>query len=350
MHRLLLTSVLLAFAVAPSNAQSLLKVSASQRQALGIMVSAPQRAEHIPLDALPATVRVPLQDSAVITALFAGTTVAILVHEGEMVHSGQALARIQSREAMSLGADLTAARAELDIARTQASRDQELLDEGIIPASRAQAAMARRDAAAAHFQELQAARSIAPQAQGATLGTYELRTPLDGRVIERKLRLGEPVEALATAFVVAKPGHVMLEIQIPARYAAQMHPGLPVRAADGSEGIVTEVGASMDHASQTVLVRASMQSERLLPGQQTSATLLLPVLDDAWVLPSVAVAEHDGQRVVFVERSGGFEPLPVTLLAQTGDGQSVIRGPLLASDRVVVTATGALKTMLITEQ
>lgn len=350
MHRLLLASALLAFAMAPAAAQSLLKVSASQRQAMGIAVGDPQVAEHVPLDGLPATVRVPLQDSAVITALFAGTAVEILVREGEMVLSGQALARIQSREAMSLGADLTAARAELDIARSQANRDQELLDEGIIPASRTQAAIARRDAATAHFQELQAARSIAPQARGAAPGTYELRTPLDGRVIERKLRLGEPVEALATAFVVAKPGQVMLEIQIPARYAAQIHPQLPVRAADGSEGIVTEVGASMDHASQTLLVRASMQSKGLLPGQQTNATLLLPAPDGAWLLPSVAVAEHDGERIVFVERSGGFEPLTVDLLAQTGDGQSVIRGPLLASDRVVVAATGALKTMLITEQ
>lgn len=350
MHRLLLTSVLLAFAVAPSNAQSLLKVSASQRQALGIMVSAPQGAEHIPLDALPATVRVPLQDSAVVTALFAGTTVAILAREGEIVHDGQVLARIQSREAMSLSSELTAARVELDVARAQARRDQELLDEGIISTARAQASIARRDAAAAHFQQLQGARAIAPQAKGEAPGTYELRAPLDGRVIVRKLRPGEPVEALATAFVVAKPGHVMLEIQVPARYAAQMHPGLPVRAADGSTGILNEVGAAMDHASQTVLVRASMQSERLLPGQQTSATLLLPVLDDAWVLPSVAVAEHDGQRVVFVERSGGFEPLPVTLLAQSGDGQSVVRGSLAASDKVVVMGTGTLKSMLFTEQ
>ena len=350
MHRLLLVSALLTFAMAPAAAQSLLKVSASQRQALGIVVGDPQVAEHVPLDGLAATVRVPLHESAVVTTLFAGTTVAILAREGEMVHRGQVLARIQSRDAMSLGAELSAARGELDLARAQAERDQALLDEGIIPASRAHAALARRDAATAHLRELQAARSVAPQAVGAAPGTYELRAPLDGRVIERSLRLGEPVDALATAFVVAKPGHVMLEIQVPARYATQMRLGLPVRAADGSTGVLTEVGASMHQASQTVLIRASMQSETLLPGQQTRATLLLPTPGEAWLLPSGAVAEHDGQRVVFVERSGGFEPLTVSLLAQTGDGHSVVSGPLTTSDRVVVSAAGTLKAMLIGDE
>lgn len=347
MRRLLLVSVLLTLVVAPAAAQSLLKVSASQRQAMGIKVGAVQIAEHVPLDGLPATVRAPLHESAVVTAPFAGVTVAVLAREGTTVRRGQALARIQSREAMSLGAELAAAASEMRVAKAQAVRDQQLLDEGIIPASRTQAALARRDAAAARLQELQAARAMAPQAAGATPGTYELRAPLAGRVIERSLRLGEPVAALAKAFVVAEPGRVMLEMQVPARYAGQLHTGLQVRTVDGVTGTLSEIGASVHPASQTVLVRASMLGDQLLPGQQTSATLLLPAPANAWLLSSSAVAEHAGQRVVFVERSGGFEPVTVTLLAQTGDGHSVVSGPLTASDRVVVVATGTLKAMLI---
>ncbi|MEO7066865.1 MAG: efflux RND transporter periplasmic adaptor subunit [Rhodanobacter sp.] len=347
MRRLFLVSVLLAFVVAPAAAQSLLKVSASQRQAMGIKVGLVQAAEHVPLDGLPATVRAPLHESTVVTAPFAGITVAILAREGETVHSGQALARIQSREAMSLGAELTAATGEMRVARAQAVRDQQLLDEGIIPASRAQTAVARRDTAAAHLQELQAARAMAPQAAGATPGTYELRAPLAGRVIQRSLSLGEPVAAFAKAFVVAKPGQVMLEMQVPARYAGQLRTGLQVRTADGAAGVISEIGAAMDPASQTLLVRASMQGEDLLPGQQTTATLLLPAPKHAWMLPSSAVAEHAGHRVVFVERSGGFEAVTVMLLAQTGDGHSVVSGALTAASRVVVADAGTLKAMLI---
>jgi RND family efflux transporter MFP subunit len=346
MRRLLLASLLLVSATVPA-AEPLLKVTAAQRQAMGIRVGAVEAAEHVPVDGLPATARAPLHESAVVTAPFAGITVAVLAREGAMVKRGQALARVQSREAMSLGAELAAARGEYRVASAQSERDRQLLDEGIIPASRAQAAVARREATAARLQELQAARMMAPQAPGAAPGTYELRAPLSGRVIERSLRLGEPVAALAKAFVVAKPGQVMLEMQVPARYASALRVGLPVRAADGAQGTVSEIGAAIDRASQTVLVRADMHGEQLLPGQQTAATLLLPAPGDAWALPSSAVAEHAGRRVVFMERDGGFQPQPVNVLAQTGDGQSVVRGALEKGSRVVVAGAGALKAMLL---
>ncbi len=348
MRRYLLASVLLAFTTAPAMAGSVLKVSAAQRQAMGIRVGAVAAADHVPLDGLPATVRAPLHESAVVTAPFAGTTVAVLAREGADVKQGQALARIQSREAMRLGAELASARGEYRVAQAQAARDLKLQAEGIIPASRTQAAVARRDAAAARLKELQAARAMAPAADGGPPGTYELRSPLAGRVIERSVRLGEPVAALEKAFMVARPGHVMLEIQVPARFAARLHVGLPVRTADGGNGTLSEIGAALDHASQTLLVRASMQGEQLLPGQQTSAVLLLPPPADAWSLPASAVAEQDGKRLVFVERKGGFEAVPVVLEAQTAEGRSVVTGALSTDSRVVVAGTGSLKAMLAT--
>lgn len=346
MRRLLLTSLLLAPLMGTANAQALLKVSAAQRQALAITVGTVQAAQQVPLDGLPATVLAPLQESAVVTAPLAGTTVAILAREGEAVSRGQVLARIQSREAMSLGADLVVAQADFRVAQAQATRDQQLLDEGIIPAARVQTALAHRDGAAAHLRELQAARAMAPQATNAPPGTYELRAPLDGVVIERSLRLGEPATALSKAFVVAEPGRVMLEMQVPARYAAQLRTGLDVHTDDGATGTLSEIGAAVHAPSQTVLVRASMHGEQLLPGQQTSATLLLPAPKQAWLLPAGALTEHAGKRVVFVERDGGFVPLEVVLLAQASGGQSVVTAPLTADSRVVVAGAGALKPLL----
>ncbi|KGI76813.1 hypothetical protein LF63_0114000 [Oleiagrimonas soli] len=328
-------------------AGTLLKVSASQRQAMGIRTAEVKAAAHVPVDGLPATVRAPLQESAVVTAPYAGITVAVLAREGTQVERGQPLARIQSREAMQLGADLAAARGDYRVARAQAERDRQLLAEGIIPSSRVQAAVARRDAAAAHLQALQAARAMAPVAAGAPPGTYELRAPLAGRVLERSLRLGEPVAALDKAFMVAEAGRGMLEMQVPARYAARLRTGLPVRTVDGATGALSEIGAAVDRHSQTVLVRASMRGEMLLPGQQTSATLLLPAPAHAWTLPSGALAEFEGRKIVFVERNGGFEVVPVTPQAQTGEGLSVVTGALAAKLRVVVSGTGALKAMLV---
>lgn len=346
MHRCLPVGALLALVAASAMAQDVLKLSTAQRQALAIEVGTPQVAKEVPLDGLPATVLAPLQDSTVVSAPFAGLTMAILAREGETVRRNQPLARIQSREAMTLGADLAAARGDFRVAEAQAKRDQQLLDEGIIPAARVQTALATRDSAAAHLRELEAASAMAPQAAKAAPGTYELRAPIDGVVIERDLRLGEPVAALSKAFMVAKPGLATLEMQIPARYAGQLRTGLQVRTDDGAVGSLSEVGAAVHTASQTVLVRANLSGEHLLPGQQTSATLLLPAPRQAWLLPAGALTEHAGKRVVFVERDGGFVPLAVTLLAQASDGQSVVTAPLTAETRVVLAGAAALKPML----
>ncbi|GAB3023701.1 hypothetical protein GCM10027285_01800 [Oleiagrimonas citrea] len=347
MRRGLLAGLLLAVFASPVMAGTLLKVSASQRQAMGIRTAAVKAAGHVPVDGLPATVRAPLHESAVVTAPYAGITVAVLAREGAQVERGQPLARIQSREAMRLGADLASAQGDYRVARAQAERDRQLLAEGIIPSSRAQAADARRDAAAARLQELNAARAMAPKAAGAAPGTYELRSPLAGRVIERSLRLGEPVAALDKAFMVAEPGRGMLEMQVPARYASRLRPGLPVRTADGASGMLSEIGAAIDRASQTVLVRASVKGEMLLPGQQTSATIQLPPPAHAWTLASDAVADFDGRKIVFVDRGTGFEAVPVAVQAQTGAGRSVVTGALAADSRVVIAGAGALKAMLV---
>ena len=85
--------------------------------------------------------------------------------------------------------------------------------------------MARRDAAAARLKRAAGRARHGAAGRRRPPGTYELRAPLAGRVIERSLRLGEPVAALAKAYMVAEPGRVMLEMQVPARYASRLHTG-----------------------------------------------------------------------------------------------------------------------------
>ena len=345
MRRLLLG--IACFIVLPSlhaGGQSIV-LSAAQRQALNLHTGRLEKAVSVPLDDLPANVRAPLEGSAVVTAPFAGVVTAVLVREGQLVTRHQPLARIQSREAMTLAAELTAASSSYRVAAAQAARDRQLLAEGIIPQARTQAAEAQREAAFARLHELQAARATAPAAPGAAPGTYELRAPLTGRVIERSLRLGEPVGLLAKAYVIARQDQVLLELHVPARYAAQLRVGQPVRTAAGIEGRLSEIGGAIDPTSQTLLVRALLDTRQLLPGQQTSATLQLPAPAGALQVPAEALVERDGGYVVFVADARGYTPVPVTLLTQLADGRSVVRGKLQPGTEVVTTGAGALKSL-----
>ena len=345
MRRLLLG--IACFIVLPSlhaGGQSIV-LSPAQRQALNLHTGRLEKAASIPLDGLPATVRAPLEGSAVVTAPFAGVVTAVLVREGQPVTRHQPLARIQSREALTLAAELTAAGGSYRVAAAQAARDRQLLAEGIIPQARTQAAEAQREATSARLHELQAARAMAPVAAGAAPGTYELRAPLAGRVIERSLRLGEPVGMLAKAYVIARQDQALLELHVPARYAPELRVGQPVRTAAGIEGKLSEIGGVVDPASQTVLVRALLDTRQLLPGQQTSATLQLPAPADALRVPADALVEREGGYVLFVVDARGYTPVPVTLLTQLADGRSVVHGKLRPGTEVVTTGAGALKSL-----
>jgi len=297
------------------------------------------RVERIPLEQLPVTVKLPLQGTSVVVTPLGGIALDVLVREGDTVKRGQALARLQSREAMTLGAELSAAQGAYRVAAAQAERDQQLLKEGIVPQARVQASLAARDAASARVRELQAARAWAPAATGAGMGVYELRAPIDGRVVERALQPGGTYDALAKGFVLMSGQRVMLELRVPASQAAQVRRGQEIRTGEGVVAQVTETGGALDAASQTVLVRAEGDAGSLLPGMQTSATLWLPATADAVAVPNQAVMGEGESLRVFVRSAAGFRPVEVTSVARDGDARRIVRGGLKPGDEV---ATGAL--------
>ncbi len=307
------------------------------------------RVERMPLEQLPATVKLPLEDTAVVVTPLSGIALDVLVREGDTVKRGQPLARLQSREAMTLGADLAAAQGAYRVAAAQAGRDEQLLKEGIVPQARVQASVAARDAAAARVSELQAARAWAPAAAGAGMGVYELRAPMDGRVIERAVQPGGTYDALAKAFVVVAGQHVMLELRVPASLAARVRRGQEVRTSEGAIAKVSETGGALDAASQTVLVRAEGEAGALLPGMQTSATLWLPAPADAVSLPSGALRGEGDTWQVFVRGANGFHAVDVTVLARDGDARRIVHGGLKHGDEVATAALDTLQARTTTE-
>ncbi|WP_130618111.1 efflux RND transporter periplasmic adaptor subunit [Dyella amyloliquefaciens] len=300
------------------------------------------RVDRVPLDQLPATVKLPLEGTAVVVTPLGGIALEVLVREGDTVKRGQVFARLQSREAMTLAADLSAAQGAYRVAAAQAGRDEQLLKEGIVPESRLQASVASRDATAARVRELQAARAWAPAASGSGMGVYELRAPMDGRVIERAMQPGGTYDALAKAFVVVAGQRVMLELRVPASFATQVRRGQEVRTREGAIAKVSETGGALDVASQTVLVRAEGEAGSLLPGMQTSATLWLPAPQDAVSVPSGALLGEGGAALVFMRTATGFRAVDVTVLARDGESRRTVRGGLKHGDEV---ATGMLDTL-----
>ena len=107
-------------------------LSPQQRDSLGIEVAAPQTVDVKHSIALPARVAVPNAQLQVVTAPQAGLVEVLLVAEGEPVHKGQPLVRVQSPDLLDLQGDYLETLSRYSLADSNYRRDRQLHDEGII--------------------------------------------------------------------------------------------------------------------------------------------------------------------------------------------------------------------------
>jgi cobalt-zinc-cadmium efflux system membrane fusion protein len=184
-----------------------------------------------------------------------------------------------------------------------------------------------------------------------SLVNYELRTLLDGVVIERHLTLGEAVDRDEQAFVVADLSSVWVELSLYQKDFGLVRPGLGVRVqavAGGAaaDGEVSYLAPAIDPETRTATARVVLANpERVWrPGMFVSARTLDPRLAEVLV-PSEAVRILGGQRVVFVETAAGFAPRVVTI-GREGASLLEIAGGLAAGERVATGNTFLLEAEL----
>jgi cobalt-zinc-cadmium efflux system membrane fusion protein len=152
-----------------------------------------------------------------------------------------------------------------------------------------------------------------------SLAPYELKTLIDGVVIDKHLTRGEAVDRDKQTFVIADLGTVWVELGVYQRDLERVHAGQAVRiesGADGmrADGVIAYVTPSLDEATRTATARIVLPNpeSRWRPGMFVTARVLDPKPVPV-AIPRSAVQSVDGRPVVFVETEDGFEPRPVSL-------------------------------------
>ena len=143
---------------------------------------------------------------------------ALLVRAGDTVKAGQALARIDERDATASLARSDAAVSQADAqarqARVQLERTRSLATQGFVSAAAVDSADSQWKAAQAGLQQAQASRSQAALVRGNSLVT----APFAGLVLATHVDGGDlaaPGRAIATLY---EPGRLRAVVQIPARW------------------------------------------------------------------------------------------------------------------------------------
>jgi cobalt-zinc-cadmium efflux system membrane fusion protein len=184
-----------------------------------------------------------------------------------------------------------------------------------------------------------------------SLTSYELRTLIDGVVIERHLTLGESVDRDDEAFVVADLSTVWIELSLYQKDFGRVRPGVGVRVqavAGGAaaDGVVSYVAPAIDPETRTATARVVLANPSLVwrPGMFVTARML-DAAPAELLVPSDAVHSLAGRRVVFVEEEAGFSPHAVTIGREGASRVEILSG-LAPGERVATGNTFLLKAEL----
>lgn len=289
---------------------------------------------------------------ATVSAQLGGNVLALLVKAGDRVKAGQALARIDERDAQAgmqrSEAGLTQAEAEARNARVAVERSRELRAQGFVSQAALDNAETQLKAAQAGVQQAQAARSQAALARGFAV----VSAPFDGVVLATHLEAGDlasPGRAIATLFA---PGALRAVAQVPLSQAeaARRATQIEVELADGQrvKPVRQAELASADPVSQTVEWRLDLPptaQQGLLPGQAARVWFTgaaAPAAGSAALrLPASAVLRRGELTAVYVAQGSGFALRAVRLGADRGaDGIEVLAG-LKAGEKVAADALKA---------
>jgi membrane fusion protein, heavy metal efflux system len=289
-------------------------------------------------------------------APFAGRVVSIDVRPGDHVSAGQTLAVIAAPELGITQAEARRAEQDYALARKNLARIEELYMAGVAPAKDLQAAQAEVARTDADRDRTRAKLRLYGNT-GAVDQTLQLRSPIDGVVVERTLNPGQEIRADSQGdkglFVVSDPTKLWFLLDVAEKDVGRVTPGTEVSLSSTSLGLdrvpgkITYVADLVDPQTRTVKVRGSVKAvdERLRAEMYVIAELRVPA-PGGFLVPAHAVYLRGEQYYVFVDEGNGrfvrrgIKPGPLL------EGTQVVMEGLSAGDKVVVDGSLLLERLL----
>lgn len=286
--------------------------------------------------------------SVLVTPRLAGQVEAVRVSAGDRVQAGQVLAVISSLALADQRSELLAAQKRLALARGVYEREKKLWEEKISAEQdylQARQAFQEAEITAENArQKLQALGAGAAASGTAGLTRYEVRAPMAGVVVEKKISVGEVLKDDAPIFQLADLGTLWVELSLPVQTLGQLQIGARgrIQGAPASEPALTlsHIGSTVAEQSRSAMARLLLPNPRGLwrPGQpvtvalqtgQTgaSAEVMVPV-----AVRNEALQNREGRDEVYVREGQRMVARAVRLGRSDGRHTEVLQG-LSAGER-----------------
>lgn len=291
------------------------------------------------LTTLPGKLVVNTDQQAHISPNFSGYVEQVNVALGQSVQKGQTLAVLILPELIDQQANLRMAQVNLDLARKDYQREQQLWSQGISAKQDYQRAENAYRQAQITVQSSQA-RLNALGASGNNNGRFLIKAPISGVISKKDIVVGENVQLADQLFVIENLKDLWLEFNLPNTSNIQLQVGQILNfKTNGSDqnyqAKVQTLNSQADLQTGRLQVRAKVttQADVLRPNVLVNVFVTDAQAKTALRVQKKALQQVEGKPVVFViesEEKGlvhlKAQPIEVGVSSQDGQWLEVISG------------------------
>ena len=263
-----------------------------------------------------------------------GFITAIMARPGQRVSQGTPLMQIDAGRQQAAVASLESVRAarqaDLKFAQQQVDRMKTLFEAGAVSEQEYEQATTAVQTSQAQLNAIEAQI----REQQVELAYHRVTAPTAGIVGDIPVRVGDRVTRATVLTTVDENAGLELYINVPVAQATGLKPGLLVRIVDDAgQPIATSevnfISPSVDTGTQSVLVKAPLQSNAPFRTDQFVRTHLVWESAPGLTVPLVAVSRINGQYFVYVVEKGDGG-------MSVAKQRSVELGPIVGNDYVVL--------------
>ncbi len=299
----------------------------------GIQLLVVEQGAVIQLNSYPAKLSLNTDQQAHVSPSFSGHVENVYVELGQKVQKGQPLAALLVPDLVDQQANLKIEQSNLELAKQDFNREQQLWSQGISAKQDYQRAYHSYKRAQIQVQAAQS-RLSAFGAMNASNGRYILKAPISGVISKKDLVIGENVQSASQLFTIDQLDQLWLEFIVPNAEIAGLSPNQKIEFKSLQtdkiyKAVIQTLNIEADAQTGRLQVRAKVQSSTAELRPNLMVNVLLPQHSDSTALRILqsAVQNIDGKNVVFVatqqEQQIEFHPTPIKLGQSSKDSQYI---------------------------
>ena len=254
-----------------------------------------------------------------IVARTSGPVTEIRTEEGQMIRSGELIARIDEREARNHAAIATVARDEAQLAFNRAKSSW---DEGLVSREAYDTALSQLSSASAQLESAEI-----------QLAYTEIRAPFDALVVTRDIKLAQYVTSGTTLFRISDFTPLLCRVEVPEKDLPRIRDGQPAHLrveaypSESFSATVARMRPTVDPATGTFTVTLEVDGRgKLRPGMFASVYLQTDTHDDALVIPRNALVLDSLGDTVYVKAGDVSARREVRLGLRDEDSVEILEG------------------------